>query len=196
MEIKPKDEKDILQLIEKGVAAGVGKLAKISRTKWEIRKVSLQAYAKPEDYAELRQPTQYFFGAYCQAAGKMFLAYFTPRSADLLTQAFLKGNRMGVQATPRIQELAVAEVANIVINTVANSLAERCGLAFILSAPTSVRGELAEIIKAACGDFSGTGKIFSAYINMSSEELAADCTLMLMLDDLIVNFILNAFGTE
>jgi hypothetical protein len=194
MEITRQDNKAVLRLIEKGIAAGAGKLAKISRTQWEIREILLQAYAKPEDYAELRPPNQYFFGAYCQAEGNMLLSYFSSRSAALITQAFLAGNRGGRQATPQMQELAMAEVSNIVVNAVAGPLADHCGMAFILSAPTSVRGSRADIIKAAFGDFSGTGKIFSARIDMSSKEIAADCTLMLMLDDLMVNRILNAAG--
>jgi len=192
MEITAQDQKAILQLIEQGVEASAGKLAKISRTQWEIRTTSMKAYAKPEDYAELNQPSQYFFGAYCQATGKMFLSYFTSRSAALLTQSFLAGSRRGLQATPQMQETAVIEVSNIVINAVAASLADRCGMAFILSAPKSVRGARADILKAAFGDFVATGKIFSAYIHLASKEIAADCTLMLLLDDLIVNFILNA----
>ncbi|HBT61610.1 MAG TPA: hypothetical protein DEB40_07690 [Elusimicrobia bacterium] len=192
MEIQPQDQKAILQLIERGVEGSAAKLAAISRTDWQIRTTSFKAYATPGDYAELKAASQYFFGASCQAPGKMFLALFTSRSAAIITKAFLAGSGKQMEATVQMQEMAIAEVANIVINAVSNSLADECGMAFILSAPKSSRGARADIIKAAFGDFAARGKIFSAYIHLSSSDLSTDCTLMLMLDDLIVNFILNA----
>lgn len=192
MEITPHDQQAILQLIERGVDQSTAKLAAISRADWQIRTTSLKAYATPEDYAELKAPSQYFFGAYSQAPGKMFLAMFNSRSAVLITKAFLSRGGQGQEPTPKMQELAVAEVANIVINAVAASLADRCGMAFILSAPKLARGARADIIQAAFGDFKPSGKIFSAYIHLASKELTADCILMLMLDDIIVNYVLNA----
>ncbi|MDD5657630.1 MAG: hypothetical protein PHF00_10310 [Elusimicrobia bacterium] len=192
MEITPQDQKAILQLIEQGVDSCAAKLAAVSRTQWQIRTSSLKAYAKAEDYAELQAPSQYFFGAHCQAPGKMFLALFSSRSAVLLTQAFLCSTRPDIEPTPAVQEAAVAEVSNIVINAIANGLADRCGMAFILSAPKMSRGARADIIREAFGEFKPSGKIFSVYIHMGSKELSADCTLMVMLDDIIVNYVLNA----
>jgi len=191
MKITPQDQQAILQLIERGVEASSSKLAAISGTEWQIRTTSLKACTEPQDYEKLGQPGQYVFGAHCQAPGKMCLALFPERSAALLARTFLAGSGKGLDTTPQMQELAVAEVSNIVINAAAGAVADRCGMAFILSAPKSVRGARAEVIKAAFGDFKPFGKIFSAYIHLASHELAADCTLMLMLDDLIVNFILS-----
>jgi hypothetical protein len=192
MQITIEDQKAILKLVEDGVEASTAKLATISRTEWAIRTTSFKAYATPEDFAELCQPSQYFFGAYCQAPGRVFLSYFTGRSSALMTQAFLASSRRNLQATPQMQEVAVSEVSNIVLNAIASSLADRCGMVFILSAPKSVRGARADIIKAAFGALQPVGKIFSATITLASKDIAADCTLMMMLDDLIINFILNA----
>src|SRR5208337_4561870 len=96
----PEDQKAILQLVEAGVEASTAKLAAISRTEWTIRTTALKAYATPEDFAELGQPSQYFFGAYCQSPGRMFLAYFSSRSSALMTQSFLANSRRNLQATP------------------------------------------------------------------------------------------------
>ena len=185
-------QKAILQLIEKGVEASASKLAAVSRTEWEMRTTSLKAYASAEDFVELGQPSQYFFGAYCQAEGRMFLAYFTSRSAALLTQSFLAASRKGLQATPQMQEIAVAEISNVVLNSIAGTLADFCGMAFILTAPKVARGMRMDIIKAAFGDLQAASKIFSATINLSSRDIAADCTLMVMLDDRIIDFVLEA----
>jgi chemotaxis protein CheY-P-specific phosphatase CheC len=194
MQITPDDQKAILGLLEAGTEASTSKLAAISRTQWTIKTTALKAYATAEDFAELGQPSQYFFGAYGTAPGRVFLSYFTSRSSAMMTQAFLAGSRRGLQATPQMQEVAVAEVSNIVINAVAAAMADRCGMAFILSAPQSVRGARADIITAAFGALQPVGKIFSATITLASQDIAADCTLMMMLDDLIINFVLNALG--
>ncbi|MFA6002536.1 MAG: hypothetical protein WC881_00560 [Elusimicrobiota bacterium] len=191
MEINPQDQKTILQLVEQGVDSCTSKLAAISKTDWQLRTTSMKAFVKADDYIEKGHPSQYYFGAFCQSSGRVFLAFFNSRSAELITKSFISGSK-GLQATPDMQEVAICEIANIVINAVAGSLADRCGMAFILSAPKPVRGAKADMIKAAFGDFSNMGKVFGAYIHLSSQELAADCTLMLMLDDLFVNFILNA----
>jgi hypothetical protein len=192
MQITLDDQKAILGLLETGIEASAAKLAVISRTRWAIKTTALKTYATAEDYAELGQPSQYFFGAHCSSPGRVFLSYFTARSSALLTQSFLANNRRGLEATPRMQEVAVVEVSNIVINAVASSLADRCGMAFILSAPKIERGARTDIIKAAFGALQPVGKIFSATINLSAQTIAADCTMMMMLDDLVVNFILNA----
>ncbi len=192
MKITSDDQKAILGLLEAGIAASTSKLVAISRTQWSVKTAALKAYATADDFAELGQPSQYFFGAYCSSPGRVFLSYFTSHSSAVMTQAFLASNRRSLQATPQMQEVAVAEVSNIVINAIAAALADRCGMAFILSAPKSVRGGRADIITAAFGALQPVGKIFSATITLSSQDIAADCTLMMMLDDLIVNFILNA----
>ncbi|MDD5630027.1 MAG: hypothetical protein PHU21_13245 [Elusimicrobia bacterium] len=192
MQITPDDQKAILGLLESGIGASTSKLAAISRTQWTIKATALKAYATAEDFAQLGQSGQSYYGAYCSSPGRVFLSYFTSLSAGLMTQAFLASRRRGVEATPQMQDVAVAEVSNIVINAIATVLADRCGMAFILSAPTSVRGTGAEIVQAAFGALKPVGKIFSVTISLSSHDIAADCTLMMMLDDLIVNFILNA----
>lgn len=191
MEIKPQDQKAILQLIEQGVDSCTSKLAAISKTDWQLRTTSMKAFVKVDDYLDKGQPSQYYFGAYCQSSGRVFLAFFNSRSAELITKSFIAGSK-GLQPTPAMQEVAICEIANIVINAVAGSLADRCGMAFILSAPKAVRGAKADLVKQTFGDFPDKGKVFGAYIHLSSQELSADCTLMLMLDDLFVNFILNA----
>jgi len=192
MQITPEDQKAVLGLLEAGIGASTSKLSAISRTQWAIKATALKAYATAEDFAELGAPSQYFFGAYCTSPGRVFLSYFSSRSSAMLTEAFLANSKRGLEATPQMQEVAVAEVSNIVINAIASSIADRCGMAFILSSPKSVRGARADIVTAAFGALQPVGKVFSATINLSSQDIAADCTLMMMLDDLIVNFILNA----
>lgn len=192
MKLTPQDQEAVLRLVEEGVEASSSKLAAISRTRWELRTTSLKAYAGPEDYAELGRPGQDCFGAYCHAPGKMFLAYFTARSAALLGRAFLAGSRRSAEAKAQVQEAAVAEVSNIFINAVASHFADRCGMAFILPPPKLARGSRLDIIRSAFGSFPAVGKVFSATITLASDELSADCTMMMMLDDLILNFVLEA----
>lgn len=191
MEMTPEDQKAILKLIERGVEASAVKLGAISRTDWDIHTTSLKIYATAKAYAELTQPSQYYFGASCRAPGNMFMAFYSGRSAQLITKAFLASAPKGVKATVEMQQHAVLEVSNIVINAVAGVLAEHCGLSFILSAPTPLRGSRGDIIQQAFGAFSHIGKMYGAYIHMSSSKLAADCTLMLLLDDAVVAHILH-----
>ena len=135
MQITPEDQKAVLGLLEAGIGASTSKLSAISRTNWAIKATALKAYATAEDFAELGAPSQYFFGAYCTSPGRVFLSYFSSRSSAMLTEAFLANSKRGLEATPQMQEVAVAEVSNIVINAIASSIADRCGMAFILSSP-------------------------------------------------------------
>ena len=191
MEITPQDQKTILRFVKRGVAASSSKLAAISRTVWDIRGISLEACARPEDCAQLKEPSESYLGAYCQAPGKLFLAFFSELSAARSTLPLMSGGAGGRLSTPQRREAAVAEVANIVINAVADALAEPGGVAVILSAPKCVRGQRADIIKAAFGNLFPSGRIFSVFIHMASQEIAADCTLLMMLDDVNVNFLLQ-----
>ena len=195
MLISPENEKLILRVIEQGVDRSAAKLAAISKAEWEMRTTSLKTYAKPVDYEELKAPSQYFYGAYCQSPGAMFLALFTSRSASVIARAFLEaGGRDSGQANSSMQELAVAEISNIVINAMASVLADRCGTPVILTAPICARGARADIIQKAFGDFTPAGNVFSAYIHLASRTLPTDCNLLLMLDDVTVNYLINVLA--
>ncbi len=194
MLINAENQKLILRIIEQGVDQCATKLAAMSRADWDMRTTSLKAYAKPDDFAELKAPSQYFYGASCQSPGAMFLALFTSRSAAIITHAFLGKGRPDFKASPSMQELAVAEISNIVINAVASVLADRCGTPVVLSAPKPSRGARADIIQQAFGEFKPAGNIFSAYIHLAAPTLTTDCTLLLMLDDVTVNYLINVLA--
>lgn len=191
MAMNPENEKVILRIIEQGVDQSAAKLAAISKAEWDMRTTSLKAYAKTQDYGEVKAPSQYFYGAYCQSSGAMFLALFTSHSASVIAKAFLGGACPNSQVSASMQELALAEISNIVINAVASVLADRCGTPVILSAPVAAKGARSDIIQQAFGNFKPAGSVFSAYIQLASSSLTTNCTLLIMLDDVTVNYLIN-----
>ena len=79
------------------------------------------------------------------------------------------------------------------INGLSGELAERQGMARIISSPKSAWDKKASIYDLAFGDLPSVDddSMLSVLIHISSPLLAADCTLMLRLDLLSANFLVN-----
>ena len=176
-------QKTLLKLIEDGVSASADSLAKVSHTTWRTQSVSINTEPLDKVAARLEGDDAPHYGAFAVMAGAVFLMMLPQRSAPELSKAFLRGRKPAAGAAPPREDVCIAEIANIVIHSVANPLADACDMAFMLSAPEMVVAKKTAILKLALDKLKSAGETHSimTYVHMSSEALSSDCTVLLFL---------------
>ena len=176
-------EKELLRVIEEGVSRSADSLAKISRTSWSTQSVSIDASGADKVRARMAGEDAEHYGALLSVPGAVFAMLLPKERALDLSKAFLGENalRPGFRL-PKEQD-CVAEIANVVIHTVANSLADACDDAFMLSAPQMIVGRKADLLDIALAELRASGENYAimTYVHMSSESLSSDCTILLFM---------------
>lgn len=176
-------EERLLKVIEEGVSLSADALAKVSSTSWTTSSVSIDASGVDKVRSRLASEDGEHYGALLSVPGAVF-AMLLPKDRALdLSKAFLgeRAIRPGFRL-PKEQD-CVAEIANVVVHTVANSLADACDDAFMLSAPQMILGKKADLLDLALAELRTTGENFAimSYVHMSSAELSSDCTVLIFM---------------
>jgi len=176
-------QKALLKLIADGVSASADSLAKVSHTTWSTQSISINTDTIENVAAMLERDAAEHYGAFAVMSGAVFLLMFPKRSGPGLSAAFLQGRKPRPGAPPPRESVCVAEISNIVIHAVANTLADACEMAFILSAPEMVVGAKTALLKLAVDKLKTAGEKYAimTYVHMSSAELSSDCTVLLFL---------------
>ena len=177
-------EKNLLSLIEEGVSASADALADVSHTTWATQTMSITTdgtKSVKNVQARLAKDEAEQYGAFLSMPGAVFLLMLPKKDGPGLAQAFMGKSRPGT--TPPREEVCVAEIANVVINTIANTLANACDDSFLLSAPTMILAKKEPLLKLAVDELEAGGETYAimTYVSMSSDTLSSDCTVMLLL---------------
>lgn len=188
--------KVLLKLIEDGVSSSADMLAKVSHTKWSTQSVSINADAVDKVTLRLDGDSNPHYGAFAAMSGAVFLLMFPKRSGPELAAAFLHGRKPRPGVAPMREEVCIAEIANIVIHAVANTLADACQMAFVLSAPELVVDKKGGLLKLAVDKLKSGGEKHAVmtYVHMSSEKLSSDCTVILLLSPACRGTMLKTLG--
>lgn len=176
-------EEKLLKVIEEGVSLSAEALAKVSSTSWSTQSVSIDAAGVDKVRNRLANDEGEHYGALLSLPGAVFAMMLPKERALDLSKAFLgeRAIRPGFRL-PKEQD-CVAEIANVVVHTVANSLADACDDAFMLSAPQMIVGRKADLLDLALAELRTTGENFAimSYVHMSSAELSADCSVLIFM---------------
>lgn len=190
-------EGNLLSLIEEGVSASADSLAAVSHTKWETQTLSIRAdeTGNAENvHARLAGDPSEHYGAVVTMPGAVFLLMLPKKDGAGLAEAFLSGRKRRPGAALPRESVCVAEIANIVINAIANTLANACDDSVVLSAPAMILGKKETLLKLAMDELKATGETFAimTYVSMSSSTLSSDCTVLLLLSPACRGRILKA----
>lgn len=176
-------EEKLLTVIEEGVSLSADALAKVSSTSWTTSSVSIDASGVDKVRSKMAGEDAEHYGALLSVPGAVFAMLLPKERALDLSKAFLgeRAIRPGFRL-PKEQD-CVAEIANVVVHTVANSLADACDDAFMLSAPQMVVGRKADLLDLSLAELRTTGENFAvmSYVHMSSRDLSSDCTVLIFM---------------
>ena len=190
-------EKKLLSLIEEGVSASADSLAEVSHTTWATQTLSISTDGDGSVEAlraRLATDTTEHYGAFLSMAGMVFLLMLPKKGAPGLAAAFLSERSRRAGSPPPPEGTCIAEIANIVINTIGNTMANACDDTIMLSAPTMILGKKEALLKLAVDELESAGQTFAimTYVSMSSETLSSDCTVLLLLSPTCRGRILKA----
>jgi chemotaxis protein CheY-P-specific phosphatase CheC len=197
MTLDPESEKALLDIIADGVSASANSLAAASHTNWVTQTLSITANKNGSVeslQARLAGKKDDHYGAFMSMPGAVFLLMMPKNRAAGLAKAFLSGNKPRPGSTLPREGVCVAEIANIVVNAIANTIADACGATFLLSAPMMILADKELLLKKAMEELKTSGETFAimAYVSMSSEALSSDCTVVVLLSPACRSRILKA----
>ena len=193
MTIAEEAQDQILNVLQKGVQRSTSRLTALSKTRWDCHIISVDRGPGARFQSILARDAREHFGVYFSSPGERYLVIFSEESGQAVVQASPYA-RPGVKPVAHgTNQPILMEVANILINGLSGELAERQGMARVISSPRSVWSKKLQIYERAFGDLPAvdTDSMLSVLIHISSPALAADCTLMLRLDMLSTTFLLS-----
>lgn len=186
MNFSPEVEKKLLSLIEEGVSASADSLAEVSHTTWATQTLSISTDGSGSVQnlrTRLATDKTEHYGAFLSMEGMVFLLMVPKKGGPGLAEAFLSNRSKRLQAAAPPEGTCIAEIANVVINTIANTMANACDDTFMLSAPTMILGKKEALLDLAVDELEHAGQTFAVmtYVSMSSDKLSSDCTVLLLL---------------
>lgn len=196
MTLSDSAQQALLKLIENGMNASADKLAKISHTRWQMQTTSIST-APLERFESILAPDDNdHYGAYFSMPGGVFLVILSQKSGSAVADAYLSQGGKRLESKRELVQEAVAEISNVVVNTVAATLADACDMVFFLSAPEMTYGKKEYIMTEAPKKFKSSGENFTimTYVHMSSPSLSSDCTVVILLNSRWRDRLLQALG--
>ncbi len=180
--ISAQSEKALIRLFETGVSESAERLATLLHTNWQTQEVSLRP-VPTDKFTDNSGGDQEHYGSFFTMPGAVFGVMFSRESAPRLAKAFFPSGPAQPDVTERWVRDTIAEMSNVIVHAVANTLADATGDVFFLSAPQTVVGRRQDLIRAAPSRSAKSEKAFflMAYVHMLAEELSADCSLLLLL---------------
>ena len=194
MQIIESSQTELLGIFERGAARSTKKLAALSGSEWAVHIVSIDVGSGARFRSIMARDEREHLGVYFSSSGERYLVLFSENSGKAVLDAYAHDHAWAASRrnVPRMQDLALAEIANVIINGLSGELADRQGMTRIISAPKTVRGPKLDVFNEAFSDLPAIGEesMVDVMIHISSPALDADCTLMLRLDSLSANFLL------
>ena len=189
-------EKALLALIGDGVSASADSMAAVSHTAWVTRTVSINADTIENISARFALEPDDHYGAFLSMPGAVFTLIFPKQSGPRLAQAFLSTTDRSPHARVPRDEECLAEVANIVINAIVNTMADAIDESFMLSAPEMALGRKSSLLKIALDKLKTAGDKHAilTYVNMASEALSSDCAVLIFMSPACRGRFLKALG--
>lgn len=184
MNLTESNQRALTQLVESGLDKSMERLAKISRTKWEMQTVSLETGDSQSFKSILAADNKDYYGTYFWMPEGFFIVLFS-QSGLAVADAFISDIGHGATPLNILRQNAMAEIANIVANAVAGTLADACEISLMMSSPQMARGKKKELFNDALAKFKSEGEncVIMSYVHMTSSSLATDCTMLMAFDN-------------
>jgi chemotaxis protein CheY-P-specific phosphatase CheC len=168
----------LVRVIGASLESASDRLAKLSKTQWQLQTMSLRHFDAAEYAASFSHDSQEGFGVLFTVPNVTFVVFFSANSAESVCRAF-----MGRAFSANSERNAIAEIANIVVNAVADAIADATQDMLLLSAPRVVEGGRSDVMLRALDSFrlGGRPSPVVSQIHMTAESLSADCVVILLM---------------
>ncbi|MBI3297302.1 MAG: hypothetical protein HYZ75_03995 [Elusimicrobia bacterium] len=190
-------EKERIQgLIEEGVTRSADRLGKLSRTQWGVMSSSTNEIPVVRLLSWFSRSSDEHLAAALSAVQDIptqAVMVFSVKGAAALSEAVTRPWAERMKALPDLVELTIGEISNILAQSVIGALADQFGRTVILSVPQVRRGPKAEIVAAALEGYDGRKDVLlMSHVELYSNDLAADCSMVLAVDSEALRMLVRA----
>ena len=168
----------LLRVIGAGLDNASARLEKLSHAKWTMQTVSVRQFEPVEFSAFFSADRSEGFGVIFTAGETSFVLFLLASSATAICRAYL-----GSAYQAATERDAVAEISNIVVNSMADEIGEATEEILLLTAPRVVEGLRCDILKRALESFRAEGRPcpIVSQVYMTAENLSAECMFLLLM---------------
>ena len=108
---------------------------------------------------------------------------FPPKSGFLIANRFTLTGADPVNALADRESKVLAEVSNIIVNALAEVLAEACSKTLLLSSPHPFKGSKKEILRLTREKFPAVNRpAWTSHVRLTTPTFSSDCDLLVFLD--------------
>lgn len=185
----------LLRLIRLGLDHGIERLTQISGASWQVSDLSVCQGTLEETPQPSPAGAADYYGAYFTIAGGVFLVAMPEASAAAVAQSFFRRfSRKSADAWKGKENDAVGEIANMVVNPVANILGDNALMTIFLSSPQVVRGGWQELDDKAFEKLvlREDKAVLRADIGMDSQELSSSCRIVIIFNSAFAGHLAQA----
>lgn len=186
MNLTVQEKERIQALIEEGVSRSADRLGKLSHTQWGVMSSSTNEIPVVRLLSWFNRETSDHVAAVLRASEDIpteAMMIFSEKGAQAVVNAVTKPWAEKMKALPNLLELTIGEVSNILAQSVIGALADQFGKTVILSVPSVSRGQKAQLLASSLERYDGRKDVLlMSHVELFSEDLAADCSMVLVID--------------
>ncbi|MFH1725523.1 MAG: hypothetical protein ABII00_13010 [Elusimicrobiota bacterium] len=186
MSLTLREREKITGLIEEGVVMSADRLGKMSRTEWGVMSSSTNEFPAVRLLTRFTRSKEPHVGARLRTETELameMLILFSARSARAVTDVVTKPFSDRLRRLPDLVPLTIAEVSNVMGQSVVGALADRFGRALIVSAPEVKTGTKADLLGEAFDRYDGRKDVLlMSHVELYSMNLAAECSMVTIVE--------------
>ncbi|HAM35735.1 MAG TPA: hypothetical protein DEB40_06670 [Elusimicrobia bacterium] len=175
---------NLSRLLSDGIQRCAKSLGRLSYSTWNVDAVAWDSDCAKTILDKIPEGGEDCFGTFLGIPGGGFLVVFPQKSGGLVTNRFTQAGADSIDALPDRESKVLAEVSNIIINTLADALAGACGKSLILSSPEPVKAPRKEILLRTLKRLEPSGACsWVCQARFTSSTFGSDCDFFLFLDN-------------
>ena len=181
--MNPQGDGALLRVMEKGGGLCAEQLEKISRAVWSSAELSLNEAAKKTLERMMDTLSTDFYGSWFTASGAAFLIVI-PRTCGMrLTNRFTQDHVETIDMLDQRESVALAEIANILVNSFVTALAEILDEDMIVSAPTPMLDCTRDLLIQSLSKHSRPDRYAIAGLaRLASQAMSSDLSIIMFLE--------------
>lgn len=184
----------VVRLIQAGVESSTDRLGRLSRTDWGVNFSGTRELSPVRVLSWFALSRQHHVSVRFRSTTSVpleFLILFSEESARSVAKAVAEPYLEELGALADLVRPTIAEVCNILAQNVLAVLSDRCGVAVILTVPEVGEGAKADLTAEALEGYDGRKDLLLlAQVQLHSERLQADCSMMVIVNEAVMEGLL------
>jgi chemotaxis protein CheY-P-specific phosphatase CheC len=187
-------------LIEDGVSRSAEKLAQLSGTVWKIVSSSVREVSQSDLLAMFKDESSLQRGIHLRSKSLMpleIVVLFPERNTSPIVEAVSKANGDYFKELPDRAQVILSEISNILGQGIIRTMINTLNLSVILTSPRTLEGPKSQVVAQVLSAFNDvTHTLLLSHVNMHSNNLDAECTMLLIIDTAVMRRMLKTAEVE